>query len=60
MEPAEATPFLSRSSRISRSHPSLPVLTRETEEKYQPASGPPFPISSATAPETSSDNSRQA
>jgi len=60
MEPAEATPFLSRSSRISRSHPSLPVLTLETEEKFRPASGPPFPVSSATAPETSSDNSRQA
>ena len=58
MEPVEATPFLSRSSRISRSNPSLPA-TRETEEKYRPASRAPFPVSSATAPETSSYNSRQ-
>jgi hypothetical protein len=31
MEPAEATPFLGRSSRISRSHPSFPA-TREQRE----------------------------
>jgi len=58
MEPREATPFLSHSSRISRSHPSLPT-TWETEEKYRPASGSPFPVSSVTASETSSDNNRQ-
>jgi len=57
MEPTEATSFLIRSSRISKSQPSLPA-TRETEGKYRLASRSPFPVSSATASETSRDNSQ--
>jgi len=57
-EPTEATPFLSLSGKTSRRRPSL-IVTREIEEQYRPTSGPSFFVSSATASEINSDNSRQ-